>query len=148
MFGTGLGHFFPILVYLVSVFGAILSIARPITGVYILALILPLQGGRMRVVEYPLGAHILELLLLGIFIGLVMKGESILPPKPVRLVVLALCGVTYLTLWIGPALMPAVPWPVHTSDETGMHTPFGYWVMFMHMPAVLVAVCATVKKKQ
>ena len=149
MFGTGIGAFFPLMVYLLAIIGSIVSIVRPIVGVMILALILPLQSGRYRLLEYPLGSRVLILLLLFTAIGVMMnRGYSIFPPKPMRLIVTALCVVTYLSLWIGPALLSSIPWPIETSTMVGRYTPFGNWIMYMHLPALFVLVCATVKDKR
>lgn len=148
MFGTGLGAYFPILLYLTSLAGAMVSLVRPVVGIWILTLILPLQGGRFRLFEYPLGARLLELLLLGVTIGVVMNGGSILPPKPMRKVIVLLCVITYASLWIGAFLLPTVPFPFFTSNPDGSHTPFGYWFQFMHLPVLFVLVSATIKDKR
>ena len=147
MFGTGLGVFLPLLVYLAAIGGSVASLMRPSIGVYILALIIPLQSGRMRVIQYPLGSHILELILLCVLIGVLLHGQSVFPPKPMRKVIIALCLVTYVSLWIGALLSPLVPLPLRTSiGDT--HTPFGYWISFMHMPLLFVAVCAVIREKR
>jgi hypothetical protein len=148
MFGTGLGAFFPLVLYLLSIAGCMASFLRPAIGIWILALILPLQGGRMRLLEFPLGAHILQLLLLCVFFGVLIKGGSILPPKPMRKTIITLCAVTYISLWIGAGLSHAVPIPFFTSFPNGDHTPFGYWFTFMHLPLLFILVNSVVKDKR
>jgi putative inorganic carbon (HCO3(-)) transporter len=148
MFGTGLGAFFPLVLYLLSIAGCMASVVRPAIGIWILALILPLQGGRMRLLEFPLGAHILQLLLLCVFFGVLIKGGSILPPRPMRKTIITLCAVTYISLWIGAGLSHAVPIPFFTSFPNGDHTPFGYWFTFMHLPLLFILVNSVVKDKR
>jgi hypothetical protein len=148
MFGTGLGAFFPLVLYLLSIAGCMASFLRPAIGIWILALILPLQGGRMRLLEFPLGAHILQLLLLCVFFGVLIKGGSILPPRPMRKTIITLCAVTYISLWIGAGLSHAVPIPFFTSFPNGDHTPFGYWFTFMHLPLLFILVNSVVKDKR
>jgi putative inorganic carbon (HCO3(-)) transporter len=148
MFGTGLGAFFPLILYFGSIVACAVSLSRPIIGIYVLALILPLQGGRMHLINYPLGSRVLELLLVSVLIGVILKRGSILPPKRLRPVVIALCVITYVSLWIGPLLLSDVPWPVYTSTADGLHTPFGYWINFMHMPVLFALVYSTVKDKR
>lgn len=148
MFGTGLGVYFPILLYLLSLAGCMVSLIRPVVGIWILTLILPLQGGRMRLLEYPLGSRVLQLLLLSVLIGVIMNGGSIVPPKRMRKVVVALCVITYVSLWLGAFMLPTVPFPFFTSTDDGGHTPFGYWFTFMHMPLLFVLVNSTIKDKK
>jgi putative inorganic carbon (HCO3(-)) transporter len=148
MFGTGVGEYFPLFLYLLSIAGCMASFIRPAIGVWILTLILPLQGGRMRLFDYPLGSHILQLLLLCVFIGVLLNFGSILPPKPMRKIIIALCAVTYISLWIGAALSPVVPFPFLTSLPNGDHTPFGYWFNFMNLPLLFVLVNSVVKDKR
>ena len=148
MFGTGLGAYFPLLVYLLSIAGCFVSFVRPVVGIWVLTLILPLQGGRMRLLDYPLGSHVLQLLLLSVFFGVLFSGGSILPPKPMRKIIIALCAVTYISLWIGTALSHAVPIPFFTSFPNGDHTPFGYWFNFMHLPLLFILVNSVVKDKR
>lgn len=148
MLGTGLGAYFPLALYLLSIAGCMASFVRPAIGVWILALILPLQGGRMRMLDFPLGGHILQLLLLCVFFGVLINGGSILPPKPMRKIVIALCAVTYISLWIGTGLSRAVPLPFLASFPNGDHTPFGYWITFMHLPLLFILVNSVVKDKR
>jgi hypothetical protein len=148
MFGTGIGAYFPLFIYLLSIAGSLASLVRPAIGIWILTLILPLQGGRMRLIEYPFGSHVLQLLLLFVFIGVLLRGGSILPPKPMRKIIVALCAVTYISLWIGTALSHLVPLPFFTSFPNGDHTPFGYWFSFVQLPLLFVLVNSVVKDKR
>lgn len=149
MFGTGLGAYFPLLLYLMCIAGCLVSFVRPVIGVWVLVLILPLHGGRMRLLDYPLGGRVLQLLLLAVFIGVfISQGKPPFPPKPLRKIIIALCLVTYVSLWIGAFLLPSVPFPFLTSTPDGGHTPFGYWFVFMHMPVLFVLVNSVVTDKR
>jgi O-antigen ligase len=124
------------------------SFVRPVIGIWILTLILPLQSGRMHLLDYPLGSHVLQLLLLSVFFGVLINGGSILPPKPMRKIIITLCAVMYISLWIGTALSRAVPVPFLTSFPNGDHTPFGYWINFMQLPLLFILVNSVVKDKR
>jgi hypothetical protein len=148
MFHTGLGVHLPLYTYIAVLLGCCLSFARPVWGMYVLALILPLQSGRFRIREFPLGNRAIELLIIAIIIGLLVSGRSFFPPKQLRLRIGLLCLAMYFSLWIGPALRSDVPWPIAITAADGFHTPFGYWYMFMHLPVLFLLVCATVKDKR
>lgn len=148
MFGTGLGHYLPLFLYLVCIAGSIACMIQPRYGVYILAFILPLNNARMRLTDYPLGGHVVDLILLGVIAGAIFSNQSLFPPKQLRGTIAALCVVLYVSLWVGGALSPVVPLPIRTGFPDGSHTPFGYWLLFMRLPAMYVAVCASIKNRR
>lgn len=147
MFGTGLGVYSSLILYVVSLAGCMASLVRPTIGIWILTLIFPLQSGRMHLLDYPLGSRVLQLLLLSVFFGVLLNAGSILPPKPMRKTIIALCAVTYISLWIGAVLSPDVPIPFATSTANG-DTPFGYWIDFIHLPVLFLLVSSVVKSKR
>lgn len=148
MFGTGLGQYFPILLYICVLVGSIVSLSHPRFGVYVLALILPLQGGRTRIMEYPFGNHALDLLFAGVIFGLLLWKHSMAPPRQMRGLIIGLCAITYLTLWLAPVLSGSIPLPIRTGMPNGATAPFGSWIRFMHLPLMYIAVCASIRNKR
>ncbi len=141
--GTGLGVFLPIVVYLACVVGTVASMMRPELGLYLIALILPLAYARGRLFEYPLGDHVLELLLLGVIIGLILTGKQVLPNVRFRRTVILILIVSYVSLWIGPVLNPTIPWPVYLGES-----PFAHWVMFARIPLLFLLTFSAITTKR
>src|SRR5215469_18250895 len=52
---------------------------RPSFGLYLLVLTLPLQTGRYKLHDFPLGSEFIDILLLGTILGLIIKGQSFIP---------------------------------------------------------------------
>lgn len=141
--GTGLGVFLPIVVYLACVVGTVASMIRPELGLYLIALILPLAFARGKLYEYPFGDHVLELLLLGVMIGVVLTGKQLLPNVRFRRTLILILLTSYLSLWIGPVLNPAVPWPVSLGES-----PFAHWVLFARIPLLFFVTFAAITTKR
>lgn len=141
--GSGLGVYLPIVVYLACIFGTIISAARPQVGIYLLALILPLAHARGRLFEYPFGSHAIEVLLLGVLIGVVARGENPLPQVRGRNILLTMAITSYISLWIGPILNSAVPWPLTMGES-----PFARWILYMRMPAIFVLTYLAINTKR
>lgn len=141
--GTGLGVFLPIIVYIACVVGTVAAMVRPELGLYLIALILPLAYARGRLFDYPFGDHVLELLLLGVMIGVVLSGKQLLPQVRFRRTLVLLGITSYISLWIGPILNPGVPWPIFLGDS-----PFGNWVLFMRIPLLFLLTFSAITTKR
>jgi len=110
---TGLA---PTLLYIAGIAAFLASVFwRPEIGIYYIVPLLPLQTTRYKLHEFPLGAQWIDLMLLGVIIGLLRKGDSIFTDTPLKkwLVVLALW--TYFSLWRG-AFFLNVNLPVWFTD--------------------------------
>ena len=80
MLGFGLGPLAIWAMYLVVVVGAIIAACRrPEVGLYILAPFLPNATLRDKLHSFPLGSQAIDLLLLGILVGLILRGDPVLP---------------------------------------------------------------------
>lgn len=88
-------YFGAILVFLLSVCG------RPHLGLFFLVPLLPMQTIRYRLHAYPLGANLVDIILLGVCIGLWRQGESPFPKTPFNKLLIAFGIFTYLSLWRG-----------------------------------------------
>ncbi|NWF84005.1 MAG: O-antigen ligase family protein [Bryobacteraceae bacterium] len=131
--GTGLGTFLPIIVYVACVAGTVASFLRPELGLYLIALILPLAHARSRLFDYPLGNHVLELIILGMMVGCILTGKPLLPQVRFRRTLILIIITSYISLWIGPVLNPIVPWPITMGDS-----PFGHWILFVRIPILFL----------
>lgn len=144
MFGTGFGVYLPLALYIAILVGTLGSIVwRPMLGIYLLAVVMPLQDSRYKLYDYPLGDHVLELLLLGVTIGLLLRGQSILPRVRFRILVLMIVALCYVTLWIGPMLASNVPLPLELGES-----PFGHWILYVRMFLLYLLVCSAIVTKR
>lgn len=97
LYGAGIAAFF------LSIFW------RPVAGIYYLVPLIPLQTTRYRMMEFPLGATVVSLILLAVAIGLLRRRQWIVPRTPWTVVV---CGYALFTLatvfldsgYVGPRL--------------------------------------------
>ncbi|MDE3009395.1 MAG: O-antigen ligase family protein [Pseudomonadota bacterium] len=134
----GLEGFAPLLLYLAMWTAFAASIFwRPAVGVYLLALTLPLQTGRYRLFDLPLGSHFLDILLLGTIIGLKLKNEDVIPRSPVNGLLLLFAIYCYLSLWQGSLFMSA-PLPIDLADPR-LSDWKNYVEMFLFAPVVAAA---------
>lgn len=133
MFGTGLGHFIPIIAYsgfwimcLVSLTG------RPLLGLYYMLPFLPYRTLRDHFIDYPLGANMLTILVLAVIIGALIHGKR-LPKSKLYSIWLVFALYLYFSMWIGTALGNAPP-PLWLSDLN-----FVTWKDYMVIPLIFMA---------
>lgn len=85
------------------ILGALLSLLwKSEIGIYLLTVLLPLQTMRYHLHAFPLGANIVDILLVSSLIGSVLRPATPLPRRPAVLTfLLVLCAFLYLSLWRG-----------------------------------------------
>ncbi len=133
MFGTGLGHYIPIVVYLGFWVASIVSLVKePRWGFYYMLPFLPYRTLRNRILVYPLGAYMLTILLLCVIAGALLRGKR-LPKSKMYLIWLILGIYTYISLWVGVVLKGA-PLPLWQNAVN-----FATWKGYMIIPTVFVA---------
>src|SRR5436305_13176543 len=81
-----------IVVFLVSV------LKEPAAGIYLLIPLLPLETIRYRLHGYFLGAQFVDVLLLGVILGLRRRGEPLLGKTPLNTLLFIYIGFTYLSM--------------------------------------------------
>jgi O-antigen ligase len=125
-----------LLLYLAAVAALIATIFwRPIVGIFFLLPLIPLQTIRYRMNEYPLGASLVGIMLLGVAIGLLRQRRRVLPKTPWTTLLLIYMVYTFLSLiWGSVYLGTTLPRP---GDPR-----FGVWLEYMMMPALLLLVAA------
>src|SRR5579864_671299 len=122
-------------VFLASVFW------RPNLGIYLLVLTLPLQTGRYRLHDFPLGSEFLDILLLGTILGLVIQGKSFVPRGQWTRFLLFYALFCYLSLWEGSYFLRA-PLPLWISDAR-----FSDWKNYVEMFLLALVVASAIKSK-
>lgn len=115
---------------------------RPNLGLYLLVLSLPLQTGRYRLHDFPLGAEFIDILLLGTILGLVIQGKSFVPRGHWSRFLLLYSVFCYLSLWEGSYFLRA-PLPLWIGDPR-----FSDWKNYVEMFLLALVVASTVKSKE
>jgi O-Antigen ligase len=118
-----------IAVFLLTVFW------RPILGIYFLIPLIPLQTIRYRMNEFPLGASVIGIMLLGVLLGSLRRGQSVLPKTPWTKLLCGYALLTFVSLMIGSFYLGR-PFPLPGDPR------FGVWQDYMTMPALLLATAA------
>jgi putative inorganic carbon (hco3(-)) transporter len=131
--GTGLGQYIPLVAYLGFWIMCLVSLSgRPLLGFYYIIPFLPYRTMRDHLLDYPLGANVLTILVFAVIVGALIHGKR-LPKSKLYIVWLLYGAYLYLSMWIGTALGNAPP-PVWLSDVN-----FVTWKDYMLIPLVFVA---------
>jgi putative inorganic carbon (hco3(-)) transporter len=133
MFGTGLGHFIPIVAYLGFWIMAIVSLGgNPLYGLYYMIPFIPYRTMRDHFLPYPLGENMLTILVLCVIVGAILHGKRL--PKSKLYIIWLVFGIyLYLSLWLGTAISNA-PAPLSSSDVN-----FLTWKGYMLIPLIFAA---------
>jgi putative inorganic carbon (hco3(-)) transporter len=140
--GTGIGHYIPLVAYLGFWVMCPVSLAwRPLWGLYFLIPFLPYRSMRKHFLDYPMGAHILLILVLAVIVGALLHGKRL--PKSKLYVIWLVIGVyLYFSMWLGTALGDA-PAPLWLSEMN-----FVVWKDYMVIPLVFVATSLVVEDRK
>ena len=110
---------------------------RPSIGLYYLTPLLPLQTVRYRLNEFPLGASIVGITLLGVMLGLLRKRHEVFPKTPWNKLLKGYAIFTFVSLCLGSLYIGcALPFP---GDPR-----FADWLNYMLMPLMLFFVAASI----
>ncbi len=133
MFGTGIGHYIPLVAYLGFWVMCLVSLGgRPLLGLYYMIPFLPYRTMRDHFDDYPLGGNMLTLLVIAVIVGALFQGKHL--PKSKLYVAWLIFGIyLYFSMWIGTALGNA-PAPLWLSDVN-----FLTWKDYMLIPLVFLA---------
>ncbi|HWC00678.1 MAG TPA: O-antigen ligase family protein [Bryobacteraceae bacterium] len=98
----GIASFAGTILYFGAIVALLLSIFwRPYVGLLYLVPLLPLQTIRYHLHEFPLGANVVDIILLSVCVGLWRRGESAFPQTPFNKLLLTYAIYTYILLWRG-----------------------------------------------
>ncbi|HEY6375013.1 MAG TPA: O-antigen ligase family protein [Edaphobacter sp.] len=142
MFGTGLGHYIPIVAYLGFWVMCLVSLGgRPLLGLYYMMPFLPYRTLRDRFLDFPLGGNVLTILVIAVIIGALIRGKH-LPKSKLYLVWFVFAVYLYLSMWIGTAFGNA-PAPLWLSDAN-----FVAWKDYMLIPLIFVAASLVIEDRK
>jgi O-antigen ligase len=114
---------------------------RPTLGIYLLVLTLPLQTGRYLLQGFPLGAQFVDILLLGVILGLLIQKKLAIPKTNLNGFLLLFAVFCYFSLWEGSFFLNA-PLPLWIGDPR-----FATWKNYVEMFLLALVVAAAVKEK-
>lgn len=142
LFGTGLGHYIPIVAYLGFWVMCLVSLGgRPLLGLYYMMPFLPYRTLRDRFLDFPLGGNVLTILVIAVIIGALIRGKH-LPKSKLYLVWFVFAVYLYLSMWIGTAFGNA-PAPLWLSDAN-----FVAWKDYMLIPLIFVAASLVIEDRK
>src|ERR1035437_1699480 len=128
----GLESYVPLAIYLSGIVAFLLSVWRPYIGVYYLVPLLPMQTVRFRLHEYPLGQSMVDIILLGVVLGLLIHRRPLILKNPLTKLLLVYIAFTYLWLWKGSFFLDA-PLPLWINDIR-----FSDWKNYVIMPILFL----------
>ena len=142
MFGTGLGHFIPLVAYVGFWVMCLVSLSgRPIYGLYYVMPFLPYRTMREHFETYPLASQTVTILVLCVLVGAMLKGKR--PPRSaIYLTWFVFVVYMYLSMWIGTALGNA-PAPLWLSDGN-----FMLWKDYLLLPLLMVAAGMVIETRE
>jgi O-antigen ligase len=142
MIHFGLEGAAPLLLY-IAMFATFLASVfwRPSLGIYLLVLTLPLQTGRYKLQDFPLGSQFIDILLLGTILGLLIQGKSFIPKTSFNRFLLLFTIFCYFSLWEGSFFINA-PLPLWIGDER-----FSAWKNYVEMFLFALVVASSIREK-
>jgi len=141
-FNTGIGHLIPMMLYAGILVASLLAMVwRPILGLYVLTLLIPLQTTREKLQQFPAGDHVIYILILSIIIGGLLGRGSTVPRSPLNGIIIALFLVTYISLWHGSFYLN-FPMPLHMDYRMTL------WANLAFMPVLYFASLYAIKDEK
>lgn len=141
MIHLGLSSYLPYALYGAGILAFFLSVFwRPIVGIYYLIPLIPLQTARYHLIDFPLGKSVVDIVLLGVVLGLLTRKQQILPKTPWNVLLCVYALYTFVSLCLGSFYLDA-PLPLSPSDPR-----LADWKNYMVMPVILLLVAATVRE--
>ena len=138
----GLDTNFAFILYAAGMVAFVASIFwRPIVGLFYLIPLLPLQTIRYRMEDLPLGSSVIGLMLVAVAVGVLRRGQPLLPKTPWTGLLIVYGGFTFVSLWMGSFYLRSdLPLPGEARFEV--------WQNYMVMPALLLLVAAVKPTKR
>jgi putative inorganic carbon (hco3(-)) transporter len=139
----GLSEIVPYVLYGAGVCAFFLSIFwKPIVGVYYLVPLLPLQTLRYKLIAFPYGQSVVDLILLGVLFGLLIRSRTIFLFTPWNKMLSIYCSYTFLSLCLGSFYLYR-PLPLWLDDSR-----LADWKNYMVMPLLVFVVAASIEDKR
>ena len=138
----GLENVGPALLYYSGVIAFFLALFwRPTFGLFYLVPLIPLQTVRAWMNPFPLGQSAQDLFLLAIALGLLRRGEKIIPETPLTKFLLYMTLYLYISLWLG-SLFAGLALPLWIDNPRVVD-----YKNYMALPVLFWLTAAAVKKK-
>ena len=133
--------FGPAVMYMGAIVATLLSIIRnPRIGLYFLVPLLPMQTARYWLHAYPMGEKMVDVVLLGVLIGLLIHGKKpVFIASPLNKLILIFCVLTLLGLWEG-SLLQDLPLPISYLDPR-----FSNWKNYVEMMLIFFVAAAALR---
>lgn len=143
----GLHGFAPLIMYIGGIIAFLLSVFwKPQVGLYYLVPLLPMQTVRdwLHRPELPLGEKLVDILLLGVLIGLFLHRaeRQIFVSSPLNKVLMVMFVLTYLSLWQG-AFYLGGPLPISFDDPR-----FSAWKNYVEMFLLFFVAAASIRTRK
>lgn len=136
----GLEPLVPMALYVGAAVAFLLSLFwRPQVGLYFLIPLLPLQTIRYRIMDFPLGNKLIDILLLGVILGAAFRGRFRVGKMPMIKLVLLFGVFCYVQLWRGAFYLDSAL-PLSTSDPR-----FSNWKNYMVLFVLFAAAASVIK---
>lgn len=136
----GLEPLVPMALYVGAAVAFLLSLFwRPQVGLYFLIPLLPLQTIRYRIMDFPLGNKLIDILLLGVILGAAFRGWFRVGKMPMIKLVLLFGVFCYVQLWRGAFYLDSAL-PLSTSDPR-----FSNWKNYMVLFVLFAAAASVIK---
>ena len=142
---VGLREFAPLVMYIGAIVAFLLSITwKPQIGLYYLVPLLPLQTARYWLHSLPLGEKLVDILVLGVLIGLFLRRaeRQVFDSSPLNKVLLVIFVLTYLSLWQGAFYLGA-PLPISFDDRR-----FSDWKNYVEMFFLFFVAAASIRTRK
>ena len=137
----GLEQYVPLTLYLGAIVAFFLALFwRPQAGLYFLVPLLPMQTIRYRILDYPLGNKLIDLILLAVVLGAMFKGGFRFAKTPMNKVLLLFGIFCYVQLWRG-AFFLNTDLPLSLGDPR-----FSNWKNYMVMFVIFAVVVSVIKE--
>lgn len=140
-FGLGIESILPLVLYIGGIIAFLLSLFwRPQIGLYYLVPLLPLQTLRHRVHDYPLGTELVEIILLAVLVGSVLRSrDHSFSRVPLSRWVVIFAVFSYISLWRGSIFL-GTDLPLSFDDAR-----LADWKNYLVMPLLFYVVATTMK---
>lgn len=138
----GLEGYVPYVLYFGGIATFLASIRRPWIGLYVFALMLPLQTIRNRLFILPLGNKLIDVLLLGVILGVLYRDGKAAFRNPLTGFLLLLAVFYYLSLWQGAFYLNG-PLPLSFDDVR-----FSNWKNYVEMFFYTIVTASAIKDRK
>src|SRR5882757_4457355 len=136
----GLEQYVPLTLYIGAIVAFLLSLFwKPQAGLYFLIPLLPLQTIRYRILDFPLGNKLIDMLLLGVVLGAIFKGGFRFAKTPMNKLLILFGVFCYVQLWRGAFFLNS-EMPLSISDPR-----FSNWKNYMVMFFIFAVVVSVIK---